>query len=274
MDTVLEFDTYDQLYSKNKLIMWLDISTHCNASCPQCHRTRAGYRHHYEKDENGNFIGPFHITQVDWLPLVQWSIEDFTKAFSRKTLSNIEGFDICGTWGDPIMNKDILKIIHYIKYNSSSWIQINTNGSIRDSEWWWELGVLGDKRLEVIFDIDGVTQKEHSLYRQGTNLEKILDNMKTLSNTKAKATVFTVIFEHNRKSMYDIAQLCKENGAKHIVFLVSNRFSINEKEFDFFNKENKLQTLVKSTDNLKDFYWKHYDLFNTEQMEIIKNASH
>ena len=98
--------------------------------------------------------------------------------------------------------------------------------------------------------------------------------MKTLSNTNAKATVFTVIFEHNRKSMYDIAQLCKENGAKHIVFLVSNRFSINEKEFDFFNKENKLQTLVKSTDNLKDFYCKHYDLFNTEQMEIIKNASH
>ena len=55
MDTVLEFDTYDQLYSKSKLIMWLDISTYCNASCPQCHRTRAGYRHHYEKDENGNY---------------------------------------------------------------------------------------------------------------------------------------------------------------------------------------------------------------------------
>ena len=42
--------------------VWLDLSTYCNASCPQCHRT----------DKNG-------LDKVEWLPLVKWSLEDFVK---------------------------------------------------------------------------------------------------------------------------------------------------------------------------------------------------
>ena len=61
-----QFYNYDELYNKNELSLWLDISTHCNAKCPQCHRT----------DANG-------LQKVDWLPVIQWSTEEFKKALKH-----------------------------------------------------------------------------------------------------------------------------------------------------------------------------------------------
>jgi len=250
MDTFLD---YAQLYKKSDIVMWLDISTHCNAKCPQCHRTN-----------------PDGLEKVDWLPLVQWSLEDFQKAFPPSVLLSIDGFEICGTWGDPVMNKEIYEIVEYIIKHCFAWIQINTNGSIREEEWWWKLGTLGDRRLDIIFDIDGVTQEQHSHYRQNTNLEKILNNMKTLSFTKASATVFTVVFKHNRKSLYDIAELCKDYGAKQIMFVPSNRFDGGHNT-TYFNTD-KEYSLIKSEDFPENFYWKYFLLDQHEHMEIIKNA--
>ena len=158
--------TYRDLYQKRGLIMWLDLSTYCNASCPQCHRTN-----------------PDGLGKSDWLELVQWSLADFEKMFSVETMSHIKGFDICGTWGDPMMNKDIFEICSYIIKNSEAKIIINTNGSMRSDEWWWNLSVLCKRRLKVIFTVDGSTQEIHSLYRQNTNLKTILSNIQTLSQS-------------------------------------------------------------------------------------------
>jgi len=32
---------YKTLYDTDQISMWLDLSTYCNAACPQCHRTDA-----------------------------------------------------------------------------------------------------------------------------------------------------------------------------------------------------------------------------------------
>ena len=117
--------TYKELYQRRKLNAWLDITTFCNAACPQCHRT-----------------DPETLNKVDWLPLIQWSFEDFKKAFPIKTLKYIKNFNFCGSLGDPIMNKDIFKMCEYIVDNSDCYIMINTNGSIRDEFWWTHLGYI------------------------------------------------------------------------------------------------------------------------------------
>ena len=54
-------------WDSNDLSVFMDISTYCNAGCPQCHRT----------DNNG-------LGKVDWLPLVQWTIDQFKTAFSAE----------------------------------------------------------------------------------------------------------------------------------------------------------------------------------------------
>ena len=73
-------------------------------------------------------------------------------------------------------------MVRYVRENNpDAYIQINTNGSIRDEDWWWDLGVVGGDKLQVWFDVDGIDQEMHSLYRQKTDLEKIKDNHYNLS---------------------------------------------------------------------------------------------
>ena len=57
--------TYNKLYKDKKLKAWIDLSTYCNAACPQCHRT-----------------DPRTSNKVDWLPLIQWSLEEFKNCIS------------------------------------------------------------------------------------------------------------------------------------------------------------------------------------------------
>mgnify|MGYP001597462403 CR=1 FL=1 len=66
-------------YKNNKLVAWIDITTHCNAGCPQCHRTN-----------------PNSLKKVDWLPLVQWSLKDFIKTFTPADMMKIKKFELCG----------------------------------------------------------------------------------------------------------------------------------------------------------------------------------
>ena len=199
---------YKTLYDTDQISMWLDLSTYCNAACPQCHRT----------DANG-------LGKIGWLPNVQWSFEQFRQAFPIETMMHIHRFDICGTWGDPMMNKDIWKILEYIIKGSDCWIVINTNGSIRDEDWWWKLGVLGGRRLHVMFAVEGITQEMHSLYRQNTNLDKIKDNIAAIAATKAKVQIKVLIFKHNEQYLDQIATMLNSLGKiNKIIYTKGERF--------------------------------------------------
>lgn len=187
--------------------IFMDMSTFCNAGCPQCHRTN-----------------PDGLGKVDWLPLVQWSIEQFKTAFPLETLEYINRFHFCGTFGDPIMVKDILEIIEYVIDNSKADIIIDTNGSLRNEDFWWDLGVIGGSRLLVKFDVDGIDQEMHSHYRRFTELDKVLNHMSVISQTKCHVHSQTILFKHNENYIKEITQLCRENGASYSGFTVSNRF--------------------------------------------------
>ena len=203
MDTFLD---YAESYKKTQLVLWIDISTRCNAGCPQCHRT------------NPNGCGT-----VSWLPMIQWSLAQFKKAYPYSVLKHIHRFEICGTWGDPIMNKDIFQICEYILQNSYATILLNTNGSLRDEDWWFRFGYLGGKRIETWFAVEGINQEMHELYRQNTNLEKVLDNMESYS-AYGRTSVFVVVFKHNEEHLLDIQKMTYDRGATDILFFPSNRW--------------------------------------------------
>jgi MoaA/NifB/PqqE/SkfB family radical SAM enzyme len=217
---------YRDVYQQGNLTMWVDLSTYCNAACPQCHRTN-----------------PNGLKKVDWLELIQWSITDFQKAFPVKILQRARRFEFCGTWGDPIMNKDLLLICEYIINNSNSEISINTNGGIRSDDWWADLGSLCGDRLTVVFAIDGSTQEIHSTYRQLTNLNLVISNMNAVVYGGSVAKVFTVVFKHNQHDLVNIMHIAKANGAKVISFVESNRF--DKSEFRYTN--NGQQHLLEKT---------------------------
>jgi MoaA/NifB/PqqE/SkfB family radical SAM enzyme len=212
---------------KSRPIAWLDISTYCNAGCPQCHRTN-----------------PKGLDKQNWLPLMQWNIDTFKNAFPDP--DRFKKFDFCGTWGDPVMNKDLMKMIEYIMSNSSTArVGIDTNGSIRDPDWWWKLGIIGGDRLEVTFAVDGHTQEIHEKYRRKTDLAKVLENMESLSYTYARPRAVTIVFKHNQKYISDISKLVYEHGSKVHVWYPTDRFAEwNDYKTEFFEHGKEAETLL------------------------------
>lgn len=219
---------WKDLYKKEELKIWLDLSTYCNAACPQCHRTDVRT-----------------ANKIDWLPLVQWSAGEFKKAFSPKTMEHIKKFQICGTWGDPMMNKDIYEITEYIISESKSKIIFNTNGSMRDPIWWWQLGFLVKNRATTYFCIDGINQEMHERYRQKTNLELVLENMQAYSEF-SRAAAYTVVFKHNEDHVKDIHKLAKKYGAVDHIFTPTDR-GHHHNTFKYYDPEGNIKFLEHSS---------------------------
>lgn len=233
---------FADLVSKDskKFNIWLDLSTFCNASCPQCHRT----------DANG-------LGKVDWLPLIKWSLKDFIRQFPPGSIDSVSRFEMCGTWGDPVMSKDIGEICKYIHDNSKAVIHINTNGGLRTPKWWEDLGNYCGERLTVYFDIDGTTNEMHQKYRRGVDLQTVLDNMEALSNTKAIPKAFVILFRHNEEHIYDIKKLVRMYGARHIHVIKSDRF-LQHSKWTFIDEngnEDYLEEVEGNVDHIIENAW-------------------
>jgi len=201
------------------------ITNKCNAKCPQCHRT------------NPDGLGPNH-----WLPDQDWSLEQFKTAFPHKDLEGIDILQFCGTWGDPVMNKEIFEMCEWIKETGEQQpiTNIITNGSMRDPDWWWKLGATMGEKLDVHFAIDGINEEMHQKYRRGASLKRVLDNMEALNDTMAKIHVQTILFKHNEDYMDEIYEMVKERGCIAVSFVTSDRFGMaTNQQFDNINSEDR-----------------------------------
>ena len=218
----------------------ISVSNLCNARCPQCDRT------------NVNDI----TKAVEKLPLTQSSFEDFERQFPKEMLDDVEEYSFCSTFGDTMMCKDIAKIVQYIIDNSKAKIQITTNGSIRNEDFYWNIGVRCGKRLSIVFDIDGIDEDMHQKYRRGASLKRCLANMSTLSMTKSIALSQTILFKHNQDYIEKIKELVKKYGSSNHVFYRSDRFAerssnhvfyrsdrFDESKFYFINEKGKSEYL-------------------------------
>lgn len=214
------------------IILNLDLTTRCNAGCPQCHRT----------DLNG-------LTKQVRLPDVVWDIETFKKAFSPEDCQFIGVWDFCGVFGDPMMVPDIVKIVEYIREsNPNAQLQINTNGSIRDEDTWWNLCTAGKDKLTFFISVEGTTQEMHEIYRQNTFLDKILKNMDLVSQTQSKIRTQCLVWKHNEDHLEEIEKLCRDHGS------IGHRISVTTRQRNFdkdgkihFNNRGKPGVLERST---------------------------
>ena len=220
---------WSDTYQNAELNLDIELTTNCNARCPQCSST----------DEiNVN-------KRKDWLPLQQVSIEVFKKWFP--ITNSIKNFHFSGKFGDPGMCKDLKEIVEYIiNSNDTSTISINTNGSMRDEDFWFSLGLLGKERIHIIFDVDGIDQKMHEFYRRGTNLKKVLSNLEATCQTLAKVSVLTVMFKHNENYIEDIQNMCRKLGVKNFDTVEGNAFW-DGPNYDFIDEDGNKQVLEQIT---------------------------
>src|SRR6056300_493772 len=203
------------------LVVDVAITNLCNARCPQCQRT----------DING-------LGTVKTLPLTTWTLNDFKKRFTVKCLKDITEVSFCGTWGDPLMAKDIESMVHYIMDNSRTNVIITTNGSIRKDKFYWDLGVYCGRRLSMVIDVDGIDEQMHQKYRRGTSLRKSLDALSSLSQS--------IIFKHNEEYKDQIKELALSHGSQFHQHFNSDRFD-GKTEWHFINEKGQREFLERTT---------------------------
>ena len=163
----------------------------CNASCPMCAR-----------NVNGKELNPYiRMKSLD----LGW----FKNNISTKDIKKLDKIYFCGTVGDPAATPELLEIIEYLKINKPSLvIGLNTNGGLKTTEWWKQLGQLLNGKLDYcVFSIDGLNDTNH-LYRVNVRWQKLMDNAMAYIGTGASAHWDMLIFKHNKhqvKQAKDIA---------------------------------------------------------------------
>lgn len=217
-------------YLNGTLTLDMEISTFCNAKCPQCSRT----------DRWNN------LQKKAWLPTENVSVEQFAKWLPPKDLNQIKNVHFSGTYGDPGMCKDLFEITEYVLTSSTCNVSINTNASMRDEMFWWKLGGMGGERLHVIMDVDGINQEMHSFYRRDTHLDKVLANLEAIAETNCKVTVLTVLFEHNQDYLEEIRDMCRKLGVTRFDEVEGNNFA-DSPIYEFNDMEGNMQELKQIT---------------------------
>ena len=225
----------------------LEISTRCNAACPECPR---------------NFHG---VDIIDNYPICDMSLLQAQKIFTPELLQQLDNILINGNYGDFITAKDGLAIVEYFKeQNPNLRIEISTNASGRPN-WWERLGELG---TIVDFRIDGLADTHH-LYRQYTDWHLIMNNAKKFIASGGHAVWSWIPFKHN-KHQQDLAEtLSKDMGFEKFWVVDAGRDT-----GPVFDRDRKLSHVIGEYTGTTDFneaYSKYTDYLNNGELLWSKN---
>jgi sulfatase maturation enzyme AslB (radical SAM superfamily) len=154
------------------------------------------------------------------------TLEDIKKVFTTYFCNQLERIYFCGNYGDPIIAKDLLESLQYLKeQNNKLKLSVITNGSAR-SEYWWKN--LAKVTSSVRFGIDGLSDT-NEIYRQGASWTKIILNVKAFINAGGYAIWDYLVFGHNEHQIEEARKLSKRLGFKEFVVKKTGRFFSNLK---------------------------------------------
>ncbi len=185
----------------------LEVSSYCNAACPQCPRN-----HHGGKT-------------IEALPLTNWSMQQFNHIMDQFGKSPLELIYFCGTYGDPMMNPHILEMVTAIKnkFNNCR-VGIHTNGGLQYHGLYKKLAPLVDF---CAFGIDGLETTNH-LYRRKVSWSKLQENVQAFIKAGGHAVWDYIVFEHNQHEVESARQMSMDLGFAEFNVKKTSRF-INRK---------------------------------------------
>jgi radical SAM protein with 4Fe4S-binding SPASM domain len=130
--------------------------------------------------------------------------------------------DFCN-WGEPLLNKDISRMIAYARKFAVT-TKVDTNLNVRlDERLAGELVRSGLERMNI--SLDGASQATYEKYRRDGNFQMVVDNMRLLTETKKRLHVTTphlhwqfLVFRHNEHEIDTARRMYREIGADSIGF--------------------------------------------------------
>jgi MoaA/NifB/PqqE/SkfB family radical SAM enzyme len=184
----------------------IEITTRCNAACPQCPR-----------NINGEGVNPY-------MPLTHISLDTIKQTFTPAHIKSLRQIFFCGSYGDPIMHPKFLEILEYFRScNDQLWLYIHTNGGVHKPYYWKEMAEIISDRGQIDFGIDGLTDTNH-LYRQNVHFEEVIANASAFINKGGRAQWNFIVFQHNEHQVEEARELSKKLGFINFLPRSTGRF--------------------------------------------------
>lgn len=184
----------------------LEITSYCNAACPQCPR-----------NINGGKVNPY-------LPLEHLPRDVIDQAFTTKICSNLSQIFFCGSYGDAIMHPEFLDILRdFRKKSPTLWLYLHTNGGAHTPEFWTEMARIIGPYGKVDFNIDGLDDTNH-LYRKNVSFDRVINNASAFIAAGGKADWIYIVFEHNQHQIDAAKSIASFMGFGDIKFRSTGRF--------------------------------------------------
>jgi MoaA/NifB/PqqE/SkfB family radical SAM enzyme len=184
----------------------LEITSYCNAACPQCPRNNLGHG-----------INPY-------MPLTHLHKDIIDQAFDEDLCQRLRQVFFCGSYGDPIMHPNFLEILRdFRRKNPTLWLYFHTNGGVHDSDYWKEIAVIMNGHGQIDFGIDGLDDTLH-LYRRNVKYSKVISNAKSFIDAGGRAQWNFIVFRHNEHQVEQAKQIAKDMNFHHILIRKTGRF--------------------------------------------------
>ena len=183
------------MYTFNELqYLDLEASSLCNALCAICNRRYAG----------GQKVENMVETYITFDQFKDWFTSDFLK--------NLRGISLCGNYGDPMTNPELLDILRYTKdINPGIEITMNTNASGRTPAFWRELSEIINTNGHLTFSVDGL-KNTNWIYRRGTKWDKIITAMESYASGPGISKWEFLVFKHNQHQVEEARHLAEKIG--------------------------------------------------------------
>jgi len=182
-------------------ILGIEPGNICNLRCPLC-PTGAG-----------------EITAKKGL----MSFEFFKKIFDQLKVSLVTVN--LYNWGEPLLNRDLFKIIKYIKeFKKSISVVTSTNLNIDNKDVLVELLKSGID--EIIVSCDGASKETYEKYRVGGDFNLVMQNLRFLSDEKRKLSSNAdivwnfLVFKHNEHEIAAARSMANELGVSFRIGLM------------------------------------------------------
>ena len=181
----------------------LEVTSHCNAACPQCARNCGG-----------DVPNPF-------LPRSELTLQDVQQILPTDIARQLDLIFLCGNYGDPLVGRDTLAICEYLRSsNPQIKLQVHTNGSGRDRNWWQRLASAADT---CRFGIDGLEDTNH-LHRRHTRWELIMQSARAYIDAGGQAEWQFIVFKHNEHQIEQARALSRQLGFTRFIVRAASRF--------------------------------------------------
>ena len=190
--------------SRKIKVLHVEPTDVCQAACPLCAR---------ETDKNFNKSSSHHLT-----------VDQILKHFDEGVIADLDKIFMCGNYGDPAAGQHTKTIYQYFRnINPSIVLGMNTNGALKNSRWWTEIGKLFNQQNDyVVFSIDGLEDTNH-VYRRNVDWHKLMNNARTYIAAGGSAHWDMLVYKHNQHQVDACEQLARDMGFTWFRAKVSKR---------------------------------------------------